>query len=228
MDIKETFEKQISTLKEDNNNVSIIVVGSNKNLDFDKKINDIDLFVITKEGQRQIREIKFVKGIEFDINYFSIDLSNKFIENKKQFFIEGMSKGNLIYDSNDIGKKYMESAKIQYEKGPKKISLEELNSLKFVLFDNIKRIETLKGDNWQEIEFLSNLYLRDIIRAYFVINKKWIPKDKKLFKVLSETDNNLYQMVQKLYINYDTDILKEMINYIFKDIKIDEKIKIIY
>ncbi|SHK07281.1 hypothetical protein [Tepidibacter formicigenes] len=228
MSIKETFEKEISKIKEDDNNVSILVVGSSKDLNFNNKINDIDLFVITKKGQRQIREIKYIQNIEFDINYFSMDLSNKLINDKKQFFIEGMSKGILIYDKDNVGKNYKKNAKIQYEKGPEKISFDEINNLRFILLDNIKRIKNIKDKNRQEVKFLSSLYLRDIIRAYFMVNKKWVPKDKKLFKLLNEADKNLYEMAQKLYEDYNSDILERMIYYIFKDIKNNDKIKIIY
>ena len=35
-------------------------------------------------------------------------------------------------------------------------------------------------------QFLTNLYLKDIIVGYFIINNKWLPKDKKLFKSLKD------------------------------------------
>ncbi len=228
MNIKRIFEEELMKLKEDKNIVSIFLVGS-ADLNFHREINDIDLFVIIKKGERQIREIKYVKGIEFDINYFSIDLVKKLIQDKTQFFIEGMSKGKLVYDIEDIGQTYLKDSELAYEKGPKKIETEKLISLSFILLDNVRRIRNLEDKDWKEVEFLSSLYLRDIIRAYFMANQKWIPKDKKLFKVLRKENKELYELSQKLYVNYNTDVLEKMIHWIFKDIENgEENIKIIY
>lgn len=228
MDAKAIFEKEISKLKEDKNIIAILIVGSLKDLNFDKQINDIDLFVITKEGEKQIREIKYIEDIEFDINYFSIDLVNKLINLKEQFFLEGMNGSNLIYDTDNIGEDYLRKSNLIYKNGPDKLDTQEIINLKFILLDNIKRIKNLQDNDWREVEFLSSLYLKDTLKAYFTVNKKWIPKDKKLFKVLKEDNKELYDMSQKLYINYNPEVLESIVYYIFKDIKESKDVKIIY
>lgn len=228
MDAKAIFEKEISKLKEDKNIIAILIVGSLKDLNFDKQINDIDLFVITKEGEKQIREIKYIEDIEFDINYFSIDLVNKLINLKEQFFLEGMNGSNLIYDTDNIGEDYLRKSNLIYKNGPDNLDIQEIINLKFILLDNIKRIKNLQDNDWREVEFLSSLYLKDTLKAYFTVNKKWIPKDKKLFKVLKEDNKELYDMSQKLYINYNPEVLESIVYYIFKDIKESKDVKIIY
>lgn len=228
MDAKIIFEKEISKLKEDKNIISILIVGSCKDLNFDKEINDIDLFIITKEGEKQIREIKYIQDIEFDINYFSIGLVDRLISSKEQFFIEGMNGSNLIYDTDKIGEYYLKESNLMYQNGPDNLDIQEIINLKFILMDNIKRIKHLEDKDWREVEFLSSLYLKDILRAYFAVNKKWIPKDKKLFKILKEDNKELYDMSQKLYINYNPDVLDNMVYYIFKDIEENKDVKIIY
>ena len=51
-------------------------------------------------------------------------------------------------------------------------------------------------------EDLSELYLKDIIRGYFIKNGKWIPKDKKLFKYLSENEKDLFRLAKDVYKSY--------------------------
>ena len=48
--------------------------------------NDIDLFVFTKNGDKQTRIVKYIENIEFDINYFSEKGVQKFINEKEYFF----------------------------------------------------------------------------------------------------------------------------------------------
>ena len=49
--LSEIFNREIDLIKKDENTLGIVLVGSSKDLDFEKdiKINDIDLFIFTKE-----------------------------------------------------------------------------------------------------------------------------------------------------------------------------------
>jgi predicted nucleotidyltransferase len=114
MNIKQAYEELILKLKNDQNNIAIVVVGSSADLNFDKNINDIDLFIITKHGDRQIRKRYSRQNIDFDINYFSENLAYELIHKKKLFFIEGIIKGNSIYDKKNILGDIRKYAEIEY------------------------------------------------------------------------------------------------------------------
>nr|WP_236877978.1 hypothetical protein [Clostridioides difficile] len=75
---------------------------------------------------------------------------------------------------------------------------------------------------------MTNLYLKDIIIVYFNINDKWVPKYKKLLKVLKKENNELFELVSKLSENYDYQRLLDFYNYIFKEIETTEVIKLIF
>ena len=64
-----------------------------------------------------------------------------------------------------------------------------------IVYENNKDISTIpeKFDVF-EYEFLTNLYLKDIIVGYFIINNKWLPKDKKLFKSLKDENIELFRL----------------------------------
>ncbi|HDN2338248.1 TPA: hypothetical protein P1J55_003417, partial [Clostridioides difficile] len=79
-----------------------------------------------------------------------------------------------------------------------------------------------------EYHFLTNLYLKDIIIGYFNINDKWVPKDKKLLKVLKKENNELFELASKVSENYDYQRLLDVYNYIFKEIETKEVIKLIF
>ena len=66
--LSEIFNREIDLIKKDENTLGIVLVGSSKDLDFEKdiKINDIDLFIFTKEQ-------------ELYLTYFRLFLSNLFL-----------------------------------------------------------------------------------------------------------------------------------------------------
>ena len=116
----DAFNFFVDRLKEDDNNTLIMLVGSAKykNLsDEDLSINDIDLFVIRKKQiSDQIREFSNYYGVEFDINYFSIESAYKYIEKEEKFFIKAISNPVVIFEKGSISEKMIEKCKIMYEK----------------------------------------------------------------------------------------------------------------
>lgn len=116
----DAFNFVVDRLKEDDNNTLIMLVGSAKykNLsDEDLSINDIDLFVIReKQVSDQIREFSNYYGVEFDINYFSIESAYKYIEKEEKFFIKAISNPVVIFEKGSISEKMIEKCKIMYEK----------------------------------------------------------------------------------------------------------------
>ena len=116
----DAFNFVVDRLKEDDNNTLIMLVGSAKykNLsDEDLSINDIDLFVIReKQVSDQIREFSNYYGVEFDINYFSIESAYKYIEKEEKFFIKAISNPVVIFEKEKISEKMIEKCKIMYEK----------------------------------------------------------------------------------------------------------------
>ena len=116
----DAFNFVVDRLKEDDNNTLIMLVGSAKykNLsDEDLSINDIDLFVIReKQVSDQIREFSNYYGVEFDINYFSIESAYKYMEKEEKFFIKAISNPVVIFEKEKISEKMIEKCKIMYEK----------------------------------------------------------------------------------------------------------------
>ena len=63
--LSEIFNREIDLIKKDENTLGIVLVGSSKDLDFEKdiKINDIDLFIFTKEQDENQIRIKKKKSL---------------------------------------------------------------------------------------------------------------------------------------------------------------------
>jgi hypothetical protein len=227
----EIYKNEINKIIKDENTESVFLVGSSKEISLDKenvKLNDIDIFVFVEKGNMQIREIKNIDGIEFDINYFSKEGVKKLIDSKEYFFLKEMSQPKIIYDKTKKNIDIINLCKVKFKEGPKKLSQEEKCYIKSDIKSKIDRLKNKDEIEEFEYEFLANLYLKDIIVGYFSINNKWIPKDKNLFKELRVENLELFNLIQNIKINYKYEDLLNIYEYIFKNIEMSKNIKITY
>lgn len=226
-----TYQKEIEKIIKNDDTISIFLVGSSKNIDIDSadiEINDIDVFVFVNQGENQVRIIKNIDGIEFDINYFSRNGFKKLVDNKEYFFLKEMKDAKVIYDKHNTAKNIINLCKQKYLEGPKKLSKEEKHFMKIDIGSKLSRLENKEKFDEFEYDFLTKIYLKDIIVGYFSINDKWVPKDKNLLKLLRIENIELFNLVKEYneMCNYE-DLLK-IYDYVFKDISISKMIKITY
>ncbi|QJA08875.1 hypothetical protein HF520_07905 [Romboutsia sp. CE17] len=229
--IYEICKIEIEKLKQNSNTIAVFLVGSAKNIDLkvaDKNINDIDIFVFVNVGENQVREIKKIDGIEFDINYFSRRVFKHLIDNKEYFFLKEMKEAKIIFDRNNTASGIIQLCGRKYLEGPNKVSDEEKFFMKSEIESNINRLKNKEKFDLFEYEFLVNLYLKELIVGYFTINNKWIPKDKRLFKELKIESPQLYKLVNEIKDGDKYEKLLEIYNYIYKDVVMKNYIKITY
>ncbi|MDO7206360.1 hypothetical protein Q5M85_21920 [Paraclostridium bifermentans] len=69
---------------------------------------------------------------------------------------------------------------------------------------------------------MTNIYLKDIIKGYFIISGKWMPKDKKIFKYLSENEKKLFELSKNVYKDYNYNNLKKYMNMYLKKIRCEK------
>lgn len=121
---QKAFGFVLDKLKSDENNISIMLVGSAKYKDLSDEnlsINEIDLFVIRKNQiSDQIREFSSYFGVDFDINYFSIESANRYIERGEKFFVKAISNPVVVFEREEVSESIIEKCKIMYDKINKK------------------------------------------------------------------------------------------------------------
>lgn len=215
-----TFFSIIEDLKKDENVKSIIHVGSSKDKiwENDYKVNDIDLFIIVENQEKdQIRIVEKINEIEFDFNYISLEGCYNFIESKKYFFLN-IKEGKILYDENDLGKGILSLCGEKYKEGPNKISLEEKQFKCNQLISDISRLKNKDEYEDFEYDFLIYMYLNKIIKMYYLINNIWLPKDKKLLKSLKRQEPALYKLICNVSGFDKYEKITEVTNYVFRNL----------
>lgn len=214
------YNKEVKKIIDNENTIAIYLVGSSKNIDLQSDynilINDIDIFVFTKKGDEQVRIVKNIENIGFDISYFSEKMIYKFLNEKEYFFLKEMKNPKVVYDKFGISKNIINLCKKKFKEGPKKLSKEEKKLLESNIYSKIEDLNIKDKFNSFEYQFLTNLYLKDIIVGYFIINNKWIPKDKKLFEIIKNENLELFRLCKKVIETYEYKDLKKVYKYIFK------------
>lgn len=229
--IYENYKKEIQALKNDENTESIFLVGSSKKLDLkDKnlKINDIDIFVVTKKGGAQTRVIKTIEEIEYDINFFSVKGTLDLIESREYFFLKEMSNPKVLYDANNNCENLINLCLEKLKEGPKKLTDDEKIFMKSQIKGNIERLKSSSEKDDFELNFLTDLYLKDIMIGYFAINNKWIPKEKKLISSVQKEDKQFFDLIKIALKNKKYEDLLNVYKYTFNNIKVSKNIKITY
>ncbi|WP_027701851.1 hypothetical protein [Metaclostridioides mangenotii] len=229
--IYSNYIDEVNKIKQNSGVYAIFLVGSSKAKDLKKvgqSVNDIDIFVICDSEDKQVRVIKEIDGLSFDINYFSKKYCDEMIEKREIFFIDEMVDAKVVYDSMNISKDLIKSCKDSFAKGPKKLEEGEKDYIKQELYTNLLKLADKQKYNEIEYQFLTNLFLKDIIIGYFSINDIWLPKDKKLLKALHKENRELYILFENSYRTKDYIDLNKIYIYVFRDVDIKKYIKLIY
>ena len=212
------YNEEIKKIINNENTKAIYLVGSSKNVDLQLDnivVNDIDLFVFVNNGDKQTRIVKKIENVGFDINYFSEKGVKKFIDEKEYFFLKEMKNPKVVYDKLGMSNDIISLCNKKFIEGPDKLSKEDINLLKSNLYAKIEDLKSKEKFDVFEYEFLTNLYLKDIIVGYFIINNKWIPKDKKLFKHLKDENIEVFKLCKKVIETYEYKDLINVYRYIF-------------
>ncbi|WP_254207737.1 hypothetical protein [Clostridioides difficile] len=158
--IYEVYNEEMTKIIENQNTLAVYLVGSSKDVDFtlyDVEINDIDVFVFVKEGEKQERILFKKKGIEFDINYFSKDGVKKLLSNREYFFVKEMKDAKVLFDRESISHIIKDISRNIYLEGPSKISLEEKSFIKQDIGAKISNLKNIEKFDVFEYHFLTNL-----------------------------------------------------------------------
>ena len=126
-----------------------------------------------------------------------------------------MKNPKVIYDKSGISNDIISLCKEKFIEGPGKLSKGDINLLEANLYAKIEDLKSKEKFDVFEYEFLTNLYLKDIIVGYFIINNKWLPKDKKLFKSLKDENIELFRLCKKVIETYEYKDLINVYKYIF-------------
>ncbi|WP_432663494.1 hypothetical protein R9X47_23305 [Wukongibacter baidiensis] len=220
MDKGKVYDRKIEQIIKAEKVLSILLIGAGANIEKSSfnTLRDIDLFVITDENYEFQREVAESEGVLFDISYMSLKSFEKGIDEKLSFLINSLQKCRIVYNINKSLQEFLEKIKSLHEIGPPKLENDEVNYIRYKLYQDYEDILSRK-DDVLNVSFLINNLFYNILASYFKLNGYWMPKDKKILNNIEKIDNTLYilckDFIQEDY-NSKLEKLDEILNYVLK------------
>ncbi len=106
-----------------------------------------------------------------------------------------MAKSKKVYKRNNEADEHFNKARQIFFDGPGKLSDEDVNYYRFLLsnrYDDVLK----RSDREVEGDFMANIFVHEVIKIYFKLNNSWVPRDKKLLKIIFEVDIILYELIK--------------------------------
>lgn len=221
MDIKKIFDNKIKDVLEGEKVLSILLIGAGAKVEKEDfhTLRDIDIFVITDEDYEYERELITVEGVLFDISYMSLNAFKKAIDDEIPFLINSLQSYKFVYNINKDLIELLDKIKYVYRRGPKELEKDEIDYIRFKLYQDFEDILTRKED-MLNIGFLTNNLFYNVLTSYFKLHRYWIPKDKKILNNIQKFDDILYNLcidfIKKEELDAKIEILNKIINYVLK------------
>lgn len=219
MDKRKIYDRRIQEIIEGEKVLSILLIGAGSKIE-EKDFNtlkDIDLFVITDENYGFQREIIEVEDALFDISYMSLDALKKAIDDEMTFLINALQSYRIVYSELEDLEKLLDRIKFIYNRGPQNLGPDEVNYIRFKLYQDYEDIFFRREDVQNSLFLMNNLF-REILIAYFKLNNRWVPKDKKILNYLQNLDKILYNLCIDFADEEDSNEklrkLEEILNYV--------------
>lgn len=211
-------EEFYNKLKENDNILGIILFGSwargNSRLD-----SDIDLIVIKKEGFKKTVEV--YKEVPFEIIYTTEQSIKDYWKNSPDSCVEVWNIAKIIFDRNGVInelKKYADDIK---KEGKRLLSENELNNIKFDVYDQIRASESLIFSNPSTAYMIANSILINLCKQYFDVYRIWTPPIKQMLDVLQTVNPEIVENINKFYgtteLKIQIVILKNIADIVFKN-----------
>jgi hypothetical protein len=221
METEKIFYEKLNCILKGENVLSILMIGAGVKIENEylDTLRDIDLFVITDEDYEFEREVIRIEGVSFDISYMSLKSFEKAIDDEIPFLINSLQSYKFVYNTNKNLIKLLEKIKHIYMRGPKKLEKDEIDYIRFKLYQDFEDILNRKKDVLS-IKFLMNNLYYNALTSYYKLHGYWIPKDKKILKSIQKFDYIIYNLciefIKEEEVNEKLKILNEIIDYVLK------------
>lgn len=197
MDVLNVYKSFVNQLKEDEDVVTISLVGSASDLEekYFYKLADIDLFVVKHGISNFVKEVVEYEGVNFEVSYIDVPALDKLIAKDNHHSIRLLAKSKKIFKRNEDATECFDKAREIFFEGPDQLSEEDITYYRFLLSNLYEDVEN-RITHEVEAEFLSNIFVHEVLKAYFKLNNSWVPRNKKLLTIVFEVDIILYELVK--------------------------------
>jgi len=167
--------------------------------------SDLDFIAITKPEFDYSQRIQNVSnGIFYELFIYSENQLKKSFERMDYQDMHMVGYGFLVFSKSQNFESIKKLAQGLFEQGPAKISDDQFEYERYLLWDKFTDILDIKTNNPDLAKSLMNILLWDALRLLYINKCVWFPKKKRLFESLAKIDEDIYGLVRQ-FLNSDND-----------------------
>jgi len=212
-----TYLKIGNILLSDNNIICAVLSGSVLNGE-QGKTSDLDIIAITKKDFHQRKQLS-INGVFIEIFLYSKnELYQSFRENDYQN-MNMVGSGFVMFDKNNMLNPIRKRAKYLFEKGPKKLNIEQKTYLQYLIWDSYCDVVDVINVNPMSAFSLMHKNIWYTLEVYYKLNSKWFCKPKRMLNEIKNINEDIYYNLVEVYSCSLKDI-KKMFNHYRSIVKI--------
>lgn len=176
----------------------ILLVGKAAMLPIEKfdSLRDVDFIVIHKNQSAFERHIYEHDAIMIDLSYISLNDLERVIHEENAMWIGFLNHSKVLWIGDQTTKlltSLLTDVKERYDRGPKPLSTEDIQWIRFQIGSYLEEIENRKNENAFLLEDALWRYYRFVIEQAYALHGKWLPKEKRQLEGLADINYDLYR-----------------------------------
>lgn len=207
----EVYLKIGSILLSDSNIRCAILSGSILNGE-QGKTSDLDIIAITKEDLYQRKQIS-MSGVFIELFLYSKkELYQSFRENDYQN-MNMVGNGFVMFNKGNILGPIRKKARYLFEKGPKKLNLEQKTYLQYLVWDSYCDVVDMVSVSPMSAFSLVHKNIWYSLEVYYKLNSMWFCKSKRMLNEIKNINEDIYNNLVGIYSCSLKDIKKAVDYY---------------
>lgn len=200
---KTIYLNELARLKNDNDVLGVLLVGKGAKASDEtfEALNDIDLIVLTRSGDKNRRSVKVIDGVDIDMSYLPVSFVDKCLEEINLLWIEILASGKIVYSKNIEG--LIGKSKRIWEKGSEALSPLKKAYYSFYLTTSLEDIEN-RLNKEALAKYLINEWLSSAMAIIFRLNRVFLPlKKKRWIDKIKTIDPLIGELIEEVLITSD-------------------------
>lgn len=189
----ESSARKYSKKWADDNNVLAVFITGSRVTKYANKYSDIDLYVVLsekvnwRERGNELYDGFLIEYFENPVKKIKEYMDEDFTSNRRMMS-RMIIMGKVLFDKTGVMKKLKSYANAMFAKEFKKVSMDELEIMKYGVWDSFDNLRNLFEDDAKDFDFAYNVTINHILQTYMKSIRFEIPAEHKLLKILSDAD----------------------------------------
>jgi|GEM_PF-500113 len=161
--------------------------------------SDLDISLITREGNLSWHEGRVVDGVEVELNFSPGEMVRERIAQRNAIIVHAFATGSVLFDRADALPGLQRMARTVYEEGPRPLTAAEVLRWRYRLSDMALDLEDLRDEDDVSARLVAGMLVPHSLEAYCALHSRWSAKPARIREHVAGLDPALDSRVRDFY-----------------------------